>query len=320
MSVVRWIVTGLALCMLCAPLAIAAAALSGVGHRWVDVLAQFTAPALLAAVLLALALLAARLWIAGGCAVAVAALLLTAVWPQWAPPSAEPDATQPVLTLYFANLYVRNTDVAAMAASIQAAKPDIVVLIEMSSAASVGMETLLADYPYRVGAPPLGPTRGDRSIIASRFPVTELHSRTRFPGLSRVAASIDTPLGPVNVVGVHLTRPWPYQYQWGQITQVMALTEIVGQLQGPVLVAGDFNSVSSARIGRQVQKDIGLIPAPGWPGTWPSSLPSVLGVTIDQVYHSPQLTVTERRVGRRTGSDHRPVIVGFTRARTPPAP
>uniref|UniRef100_UPI0035C68B0F FtsX-like permease family protein n=1 Tax=Marinobacter sp. TaxID=50741 RepID=UPI0035C68B0F len=41
------------------------AALSGVGHRWVDILAQFTAPALLAAVTaLALGLLiAGRVWV-----------------------------------------------------------------------------------------------------------------------------------------------------------------------------------------------------------------------------------------------------------------
>jgi type I restriction enzyme R subunit len=89
---------------------------------------------------------------------------------------------------------------------------------------------------------------------------------------------------------------------------------IVEELDGPVVVAGDFNSVSSARIGRQIRRDIGLRPAPGFPGTWPTDLPSALGITIDQVYASPDLAFVSRRLGQPTGSDHRPVVTEFTRA------
>ena len=48
---------------------VGAAALSGVGHRWVDILAQFTAPALLAASGVTLACLILRLWPAAGAGV-----------------------------------------------------------------------------------------------------------------------------------------------------------------------------------------------------------------------------------------------------------
>ena len=320
MSVARWIVTVLALGLLGAPLVIAVAALSGIGHRWVDILAQFTAPALMGVIAFAAVLLIARLWIAGGGAVAVGLLLLLAVWPQWSPPSGRPQPGAPVLTMYSANLHVLNSDVAAMKASIDAADADVVVLIEMSRAASANVDLLLADYPHRVATPRLDRESDDRTVIASRYPVTRLRGGTQYPGLASLSARIDTPIGPVNVVGVHLTRPWPYQYQWGQITQVMGLTEVIGRYEGPVLVAGDFNSVSSARIGKQVRADIGLTPAPGWPGTWPSRLPAALGITIDQVYHSPDLAVLDRRLGRRTGSDHRSVVTRFTLAASPPAP
>jgi len=320
MSVARWIFTVLALGLLGAPLAIAVAALSGIGHRWVDILAQFTAPALMGVIAFAAVLLLARLWIAGGGAVAVVLLLLLAVWPQWSPTSGRPQPGAPVLTMYSANLYVMNSDVAAMKASIDAANADIVVLIEMSRAASDNVDLLLAEYPHRIAHPGLKRSSGDRTIIASRYPVAALRGDTQYQGLASVSARVETPLGPINVVGVHLTRPWPYQYQWGQITQVMGLTEVIGRYEGPVLVAGDFNSVSSARIGKQVRADIGLTPAPGWPGTWPSRLPAALGITIDQVYHSPDLAVLDRRLGRRTGSDHRSVVTRFTLAASPPAP
>ena len=149
-------------------------------------------------------------------------------------------------------------------------------------------------------------------MIASRWPLTVRDDPP--DGLHAVAATARTPLGPIHVVGVHLTRPWPFQHSWGQISQTMALDGIVEGLDGPVVVAGDFNSVSSARIGRQIRRDIGLRPAPGFPGTWPTDLPSALGITIDQVYASPDLAFVSRRLGQPTGSDHRPVVTEFTRA------
>ena len=123
-----------------------------------------------------------------------------------------------------------------------------------------------------------------------------------------------TPLGRLNVVGVHLTRPWPFQEQWGQISQTMALQAVVEDLDGPVIVAGDFNSVSSARIGKQMRRDLGLHPAAAFPGTWPADLPAPLGMTIDQVYASPDLAFVRRGLGDPTGSDHRPVVTEITRA------
>lgn len=302
-----------ALAAVSAPLPIALAALSGLGHRWVDILAQFTAPALAAAVLLTLGLALIRQWRWVAAGAVVAALLFVAVWPQWFPPVGRPQPGAPVLRLYSANLYYLNNDVALIRRSIEAADADVVILIELGRQPAQRADEILRGYPHRVASVRLDQTRGpSRSVIASRYPLTP--SPDPADGLHSVAAVARTPLGPVNIVGVHLTRPWPYQFQWGQITQTMALTDIRRSLTGPVIVAGDFNSVSTARIGRQVRDDMGLIPAPGFPGTWPDALPSAFGITIDQVYRSPDLALTRRTLGRPTGSDHRPVVTEFTRA------
>ncbi len=294
--------------------AFGAAALSGIGHRWVDILAQFTSPVLLAAVGVTVACLLFRLWpasIVGGLACVVLAL---SVWPQWTPAKGVPVPDQPIVRVYSANLYVFNTDVAAMRRSIAAADADILVLVELGQAPASRLDQLLPDYPHRVL---IGQARaGDhaRSIIASRYPILQ-RLPERPDGLSTVGATVQTPIGPINVFGVHLTRPWPYQYQWGQISQVMALAErMKAAPEHPVIAAGDFNSVSSARIGKQIQSDLGLIPAPGWPGTWPSQIPAFAGITIDQVDRSPDLALITRRLGEPTGSDHRPVVTEFTRA------
>lgn len=297
--------------------AFGAAALSGIGHRWVDILAQFTSPVLLAAIGVTVVCLLFRLWpasIVGGLACVVLAL---SVWPQWTPTKGVPVPDQPIVRVYSANLYVFNTDVGAMRRSIAAADADILVLVELGQSPASRLDQLLPDYPHRVL---IGEARaGDhaRSIIASRYPILQ-GLPERPDGLSTVGATVQTPIGPINVFGVHLTRPWPYQYQWGQITQVMALAErMKAAPDHPVIAAGDFNSVSSARIGKQIQSDLGLIPAPGWPGTWPSQIPAFAGITIDQVYRSPDLALITRRLGEPTGSDHRPVVTEFTRAQPP---
>jgi endonuclease/exonuclease/phosphatase (EEP) superfamily protein YafD len=300
--------------LLGAPLVIALAALSNSGHRWPDILAQFTVPALLATALLMVAAMLARLRIAAGVGALASALLIFAVGPQVSPAGPRPRTDTAIVRLYSANLYYRNDDVAAIRRSIEAADADIVVLIELGQGPAAQIDEILAGYPHRAASMRLDQTRGpSRSVIASRWPLTQWPDRP--DGLHDVGVVVRTPLGPLNVVGVHLTRPWPFQYQWGQISQTMALDKVVNGLTGPVIVAGDFNSVSTGRIGRQVKGDIGLHPAPGYPGTWPDDLPAPLGMTIDQVYASPDLAFVSRRLGRPSGSDHRPVVTEVTRAR-----
>lgn len=307
------LVEALAALSLLAPLGLAILTLTGSGHRWIDILAQFTAPALSATVLVTVLIALVRLWRPVLLGLMTTALLALAVWPQWFPPTptARPEAAE--VRMYSANVFYMNTDIERMRASIAEADPDIVVLIELSIDTTGRIDRLLEGYPYRLEATPLDQTRGPaRSLIASRYPLTPV--ATYDDVLNDVAATVQTPLGPVHVMGVHLTRPWPYQFQYGQIIQVQRLTELRRQLNGPLIVAGDFNSVSSARIGRQMRDEAGLIAAPARVGTWPGALPPVFGITIDQVYRSPELTFTHRRLGLPTGSDHRPVVTTFTLA------
>ncbi|HYC75605.1 MAG TPA: endonuclease/exonuclease/phosphatase family protein [Brevundimonas sp.] len=313
----RWTPTGrvdvLIRLALAAPLGLGLFAVGGIGHRWFDILAQFTAPALVATAVLSLLLLLTRLKVAALHGLAACLALLIAVGPQWFPAGPEADARAPVVRLYSANLYYLNDDVAAIRASIEEADADVVVLIELGRDAATRIDEVLEGYPHRAASMRMDQTRGpSRSVIGSRYPLTALADPP--DGLHAVAAVARTPLGRLNIVGVHLTRPWPFQEQWGQISQTISLQKVVDGLTGPVVVAGDFNSVSSARIGKQVRRDLGLHPAPGFPGTWPAAAPAALAMTIDQVYATPDLAFVRRRLGRPNGSDHRPVVTEFTRA------
>lgn len=294
------------------PLLVALAALSGIGHRWVDILAQFPAPLLPLTLAATLVVLLLRLWIPAATGALACLLLALAVWPQIIPGGPAAASDSPRVRLYAANLYAMNEDVAAMRASIEAADADIIVLVEFGEAPNGAVESLLAGYPHReITERVVRSEDAVRSVIASRYPL----SRRSTEGSERqmISAVADTPLGPVRVVGVHLTRPWPFQYQWGQIIQTQNLLDHIEGAPEPVVLAGDFNSVATGRIGRMLRSEGSLIHAPGWPGTWPSVLPGPLRMTIDQVYHTPDIAVAERSLGAPTGSDHRPVIVDLAR-------
>lgn len=295
------------------PMGLAVVALSGIGHRGFDILAQFTAPALIITAGLTALLALTRLKAAALHGLAAAIALALAVAPQWAPAGPRVEATAPMVRLYSANLYYLNDDVPAIRRSIEAANADVVVLIEVGQGPARRIDEVLEGFPYRAASMRMDLTRGQsQSIIGSRFPLTVLPDPP--DGLHAVAAVAQTPLGRLNVVGVHLTRPWPFREQWGQISQAMALKAVVGTMTGPVLVAGDFNSVSSARIGKQIRHDLDVHAAPGFPGTWPTDLPAPLTMTIDQVYASRDLAFVTRRLGLANGSDHRPVVTEITRA------
>ena len=296
----------------CGSAVIALASLSGIGHRWIDILAQFPAPVLTLTILAVVIAALLRWWIPAAVGAAASVLLLLAVWPQYAPGGPAAAADSPVVRLYAGNLYAMNDDVAAMRASIEASDADIIVLVEFGEAPNAAMDTLLAGYPHReVTERVVRSEDAVRSVIASRYPL----SRRSTEGNERqmIAAVADTPIGPVRVVGVHLTRPWPFQFQWGQIIQTQNLLDHIEGVPEPVVMAGDFNSVASARIGRMLRSEGGLIHAPGWPGTWPAAAPGPLRMTIDQVYHTRDIAVSQRRLGAPTGSDHRPIIVDLAR-------
>lgn len=313
MTVWRSLAAAALLLALMGPLAIGLAAASGSSHRWPDVLAQFTAPALVAAVGLTLLLVLLGRGLPALIGAAVCGLLLAVCWPQWTPERGEPRPGAPVIRLYSANLWIHNADVKAIRRSIAAADPDMIALVELGLEPSARLDELLAGYPYRVQGSATRRRSGvAREMIASRWPIRALDPQPA--GVSNAAGVVETPLGPVTLMAVHTTRPWPFEVQWEQVRHFTAVAEARADNPGAFIAAGDFNAVSSAWLGRRMKAGTDLTPAPGWPGTWPAWVPEETAITIDQVWRSPELALVSRRLGERNGSDHRPVVTEFTLA------
>ncbi len=193
------------------------------------------------------------------------------------------------VTLYQKNMLVSNPDLGPLEADIRAMAPDVLTLQEVSVKNRPILNALSDLLPYQqfchfggVG----------EVAVASRFPVVE-------PGICAkglAALHVDGPGGPMWLVSVHLRWPWPYQ-------QAKDLAEILPQiaaLDGPVLIAGDFNMVRWSHALAEVRRAARVLAAGRILGSFPQFAP-LATLPIDQVM-SPGGGQVEMRP--LLGSDH----------------
>jgi endonuclease/exonuclease/phosphatase (EEP) superfamily protein YafD len=149
------------------------------------------------------------------------------------------------------------------------------------------------------------------------YSVDESSGDTRV--LPSVVARPDDGDGPV-IVSVHPVAPVPQQMRnWR--ADLQWVSGLCGQ--SSTILAGDFNAtvdhledlaVDGADLGTCL--DAGVATGNGAVGTWPTSLPALVGAPIDHVMATPDWTVSGMRVvdtHDNHGSDHRPVVAHLTR-------
>lgn len=146
------------------------------------------------------------------------------------------------LAIYQKNLMFKNAALAEVEADIRAANPLAIALQEVSEPNLVLLQALAETYPSQQLCP--GGAVGG-TAVASRLPMVE---GTGFcaPGLA--AMQVSTEAGSFWLVSLHLHWPWPFE----QAEQVKTLLPVLAKLEGPVIMAGDFNMVVWAHSVRQL--------------------------------------------------------------------
>lgn len=140
------------------------------------------------------------------------------------------------LLIYQKNMHFENLELEALAADIRAANPLGITLQEVSESNLALLEGLKDSYPHQQVCP-WGSVGG--VAVASRLPMIE---GTGFcaPGLA--AMQVKTEDNQFWLVSIHLHWPWPYQ----QRDHLKTLLPVLAKLEGPVILAGDFNMVEWA--------------------------------------------------------------------------
>lgn len=218
------------------------------------------------------------------------------------------------------NLFGKNYEIAEVGAAILAEDPDIIVLQEYFGEQATELHPLLVQrYPYFVRC--RGGKRANLGLY-SRLPFAQVEDGAcpdNAYGTTRTAhilAEFTTPDGkPFSVMTTHMDRPIPIARQNEQLS---ALSAKVDNIDGPLILAGDFNSTPWSYALRNfvasnslVRQTLNLATYPmNWFyfGAWRDTLPFL---PLDHVM-TRGLTVHELHAGRPTASDHLPVVFTFS--------
>ena len=245
------------------------------------------------------------------------------------PPDLETRSGKPVYSVYQHNVWIEVRDSERELAAIKAADTDFVALVEAwPDLYGPHLDELKQTWPYAVTgeAPPAIYTR---LMLLSKYPV--ISSEIRFPRNTPAVlrARVRLPEGDVTVLVVHFTRPWPFKEPMEQIRQLEGLEAMLDEIEGNVILLGDFNSAAWGRLSRRLQarNDFRIVNHPRR-GTWPALVtdglrtggppwPDLAGIPIDLSFCRGELKCGGHTTLPPNGSDHYAVRFKFVIPATP---
>ena len=233
----------------------------------------------------------------------------------------QPAPDQGTLTMMTHNLFGMNYEMDKVTAAIFAEDPDIIVLQEYFGEQATDLHPrLLAKYPFFVRC--RGGKRANLGLYA-RIPFAQTddgacpndaYGTTR---TAHILARFQTEDGkPFSVITTHMDWPIPVARQRDQLN---ALSEVVDKVDGPLILAGDFNSTPWSYALRGfvaqnglVRETMNLLTFPmSWHyfGAWRDTLPFL---PLDHVMSRGGIVVHDVHTGQPTASDHLPVVLTFS--------
>lgn len=190
---------------------------------------------------------------------------------------------------------------------IREENPDVLIAQELTPYADKELAELDAEFPYRYELP----ADGAYGIgVWSRFEFEDVKpfALARLPAIQ---ARIRSPSGTFTLLGVHLSAPTSPRRAESRNIELRELATRVAAIDGPALVAGDFNitpyspyftdflaatGLRDARRGRTLSVS--------WPTKW-----WIAGVPIDHVAVKDGFAVSSLRRLPDFGSDHYGIVV-----------
>jgi endonuclease/exonuclease/phosphatase (EEP) superfamily protein YafD len=238
-------------------------------------------------------------------AVSAAAVLPYVPLPFGAAPAAA--AAAPPLKVLSINVSYRPFSARRLLEIIREAAPDVVVVQELTPHAETVLAALDSDFPYNRKFPANGPygiglwsrheLQSGATIAIGRRPAIE--------------ARVRGPASTFTVVGVHLSAPVTRRRAAARNQELLALAAHTAAIEGPLIVAGDFNATpytpyfvewleatgfKDSRRGRTLSI------------SWPTLLPAA-GIPIDHIAVNDDFKILSHRRLPDFESDHYGVLV-----------
>lgn len=215
---------------------------------------------------------------------------------------AAPAGSAPMLRLYQQNMLLSRGDSQAWRAHVASVAPDVLTLQEVSVPNRQVLAAMQAEYPHQHLCP-IGHHLGE--AVLSRHPMVAGSGFCSNPdGISGV--QILTAEGPVWVVSLHVSWPWPFP----QAEQISGVLPYLQRLEGPVVVAGDFNAVAWSHTVHRVAGAIGGHRVGPWGRSF--NLPKLgMPIGIDHVL-TTHPDGARLEIQPKLGSDHHGVLVDLS--------
>lgn len=217
------------------------------------------------------------------------------------------------------NVLTSNANSVGVIKTIQANGPDYVILMEVDASWESALKPLLGDYPHSRFE-----SRQDNFGIAflSKNPWSSIEVlNPKEQGLPALEIRFDEVKlasgyrGALKILGVHPIPPMNHEH-WEERNEYLETVLRRISSDEATIVSGDFNLSPWSAVYQKLTSQASLRDAalgfgiqPTW--AWPPFPEWISGVKLDLTLVSDQVAVADHRVGSRTGSDHRPVIVDF---------
>jgi endonuclease/exonuclease/phosphatase (EEP) superfamily protein YafD len=243
------------------------------------------------------------------------------IWP--AEPGARPAGAQ-AITVYQHNVWANHPDPERVVDGLLASNADIAALVEVRDDVYAPFATTLEErWPHQIQRS-LDQYGYPRLRLLSRYEVLQADVREPANSPAMLQARLRLPEGELTVLIVHFTRPWPFDTPEAQLRQLAGLADHVNEINGPLVVLGDVNSVPWGRLAVPLERKYGfsLVNDPRV-GTWPArapikfDVPSIdwppqLAIPIDLAFCRGSLVCLDHTIGPHHGSDHRSATFALT--------
>lgn len=266
-------------------------------HWFFELFSHFLLYALALSVLLFITFLRQKRWTLLLILLPLLAWQLAELNPYAIPQEPSPNTDFTVLSQ---NFYLTNTNYKAFQTLIEEEEPDCFAVLEISTDWDVVLGQYEADYPYQHLSDHRGPFG---SLMACKSPA--IFSNVDLAGYPAIQADLLVKDQVVTLLAVHPPPPGG-DFEIKRDEVLTATTNYAAQIQGPLIIMGDFNSSPWSPIfkkllaqGKLRDSRLGY----GLESTW-SRYSLLLKIPIDHILISEHFAVHNFRLGRFVGSDH----------------
>lgn len=215
------------------------------------------------------------------------------------------------IKLLHVNVFSRNDQYDRLFELIDAERPDVIFLQEVSKEWQEATLRLHEDYPYNY----VEAREGNFGIAMFSRVALDSVSHVASPPLDypTIVATMTVNDETLTLINTHPTIPVSQSQYEARNEQLRSIAALANRAAGAVVLSGDLNATVWGRNYRKLEETTGLRNTRRGFGilpTWPTYLPFAM-IPIDHALVSDSIGVVATRTGVHIGSDHLPLIVEF---------